>query len=216
MIVPVILLFISGGLAGYAWLIGGPFPNDLMLLAGVMGLACMILLARAPRTPRARPFPTPPKTPPKPRERRTRKPPAPKKWIVIDGSNVMHWQNSEAQIGPVQQVLREVSARGFSAGVVFDANAGYKLEDRFLDDYALARRLDLPADRVLVVPKGTQADEYILLTARDLGAIVVTNDRYRDWAESFPEVHSAGFLIRGGYRDGDFWLEQTERIPMRA
>jgi hypothetical protein len=97
--------------------------------------------------------------------------------------------------------------------VVFDANAGHKLTGRYKHDHALGKLLGLPEARVMVVDKGTPADPTILAAARDLGARVVTNDRYRDWAETHPEVASAGHLIRGGYRDGHLWLDMVEAQP---
>ena len=70
--------------------------------------------------------------------------------------------------------------------------------------------LQLPVNQVFVVPKGTQADPYILDTARKFSARIVTNDRYRDWAEVHPEVAEPGHLIRGGMRDGMVWLQGVE------
>jgi hypothetical protein len=125
----------------------------------------------------------------------------------VDGSNVMHWQNEVPQIATVRIVVDALEARGFHPGVVFDANVGYKIGDRYQDDAAIARMLGLTENQVLVVPKGTPADPCLLQTARDLGARVVTNDRYRDWAEAHPEVRTPGFLIRGGFRDGSLWLD---------
>jgi Zc3h12a-like Ribonuclease NYN domain len=134
----------------------------------------------------------------------------PKNWIVIDGSNVMHWKDNTAQIATVRAVIQALKARGFTPGVVFDANAGYKIGDRYKDDWELAKLLNLPEKQVLVVPKGTPADPYLLQAARDLGARVVTNDRYRDWAQAHPEVRTPGFLIRGGYRkSGELWLDEV-------
>jgi hypothetical protein len=46
-----------------------------------------------------------------------------------------------------------------------------------------------------------------LAAAADLGARVVTNDRYRDWVEQHPEVTEPGHLIRGGYKAGKLWLD---------
>jgi hypothetical protein len=43
----------------------------------------------------------------------------------------------------------------------------------------------------------------------------VTRDRFRDWAEAYPEVKETGFMIRGGYRDsGELWLD--EALPSAA
>lgn len=129
--------------------------------------------------------------------------------IVIDGSNVMHWQGQAASLAPVVEVVNVLIAQGFRPGVVFDANAGYKLAGRYMDDGPLASALGLPADRVLVVPRGKPADPIILETARHLGAPILSNDRFRDWAETFPEVRDQRHLRRGGYRDGVLWLEAS-------
>lgn len=59
----------------------------------------------------------------------------------------------------------------------------------------------------MVVNKGEPADPMILKMARDMGAIVITNDRFRDWAIDFPEVRTRGHLVRGGYRDGTLRLD---------
>lgn len=128
------------------------------------------------------------------------------RWIVVDGSNVMHWDGGTPKIETVRAVLAELLARGYTPGVVFDANAGYLLTGRYRHDHALGRMLDLPEDRVMVVPKGTVADTIVLAAAKDLSARIVTNDRYRDWSDAYPEVLEPGFLIRGGVRDGVVWV----------
>lgn len=127
--------------------------------------------------------------------------------ILIDGSNVMHWRDGTPSLAPLRAVIGVVRAAGFELGIVFDANAGYKLFGRYLDDADLARKLDLPADQVLVVPKGQPADPVLLAIARDRGASIITNDRYRDWAETHPEIATPGHLIRGGWRDDEIWLD---------
>mgnify|MGYP003651762796 CR=1 FL=1 len=96
--------------------------------------------------------------------------------------------------------------------VVFDANAGYLLTGKYKHDDAMAGYLGLAEDWVMVVPKGTVADRYLLTVARDVGAPIVTNDRYRDWAADYPEIKQSGRLIRGGYRDGALWFEGMD-IP---
>ena len=134
----------------------------------------------------------------------------PKNWILVDGSNVMHWQDNTPQIAPLLRVVEDLKARGFDPGVVFDANAGWKLFGRFMNEAALSSKLSVPKDQVLVVPKGTPAAPYILAAAQKFKAQIVTNDRYRDWAEAHPEVTKPGFLIRGGMRDGKVWLQGGE------
>lgn len=128
-------------------------------------------------------------------------------WIVIDGSNVLYWQNGEPQIEAVQDVLDHLAARGFTPGVVFDANAGYLISGKYEHDGSFGNLLGLPEDRVMVVPKGTPADPTILTAARDLGGRIVTNDRFRDWSDLYPEIGTPGYLIKGGYRNEKLWLD---------
>ncbi len=128
--------------------------------------------------------------------------------VVIDGSNVMHWNGDRASLATVREVIARLQALGYAPGIIFDANAGYKLADRYLDDRHFAKLLNLPSDRVLVVPKGDPADPTILSAARDMGAQVLTNDRFRDWAGDFPEVKVAGHLVRGGFRNGALWIDE--------
>jgi rRNA-processing protein FCF1 len=188
MIVPLLLLVLS--LAGLAVALFLPGYADLVLLAGPMAVASLLVVLHAWRRRRGR--------------QAGHHQPA---WIVIDGSNVMHWADQTPKIAPVREVVRHLQDRGFTPGVVFDANAGYLLEGRYRHDRALGQRLGLPTDRVMVVDKGTPADPALLTAARDMQARVVTNDRFRDWADAFPEVRHPGFLIRGGYHDGALWLD---------
>lgn len=180
-----------GGSSGST--VGSGQPLDMMLLVIVLGVAVAAILGGLARRSR----------PGHQRDRRrsrrlrpeTRRPRG--NWIVVDGSNVMHWQGNAPSLDPVLQVVRDLQARGFDPGVVFDANAGWKLFGKYLNEHELGRMLGLPKDQVLVVPKGTPADPYILATARQFNARIVTNDRYRDWAEAHPEIAQPGFLIRG-------------------
>lgn len=127
--------------------------------------------------------------------------------VVLDGSNVMHWRGGVPDLSTVCHVLRHLEEQGFHPGVVFDANAGYKLDGRYQHHTALARKLGLTKDRVLVVNRGEVADGMILRVAQDMGARVVSNDRFRDWAHQFPQVRAPGFVISGRYRDGSLQLD---------
>jgi hypothetical protein len=130
--------------------------------------------------------------------------------ILIDGSNVMYWDGNTPSLAPLSRVVADLKHRGFTPGIVFDATAGHRLFGRYMDDRHFARVLDLPEPQVLVVPKGRQADPYLLATARSLKARIVTNDRFRDWADRHPEVREPGFLIRGGVEDGKLKLDGLE------
>lgn len=186
MFIPLILLIFS--LAGVAVAFTIPGWSDLLLLSGSTALASLYLLLRAMLSGR------------KVSSQGTQQ-------VILDGSNVMHWRDGTPSIAAVNEVLDLARKLGMTPGVVFDANAGYLLFDQYVDDGAFANVLGLPPNRVLVVPKGTPADPTILAAARDLGARVISNDRYRDWAEDFPELNTPGQLIKGGYRRGELWLD---------
>lgn len=131
-------------------------------------------------------------------------------WVLLDGSNVMYWRDGEPRVNTLRDVIQHLTRLDHSVAVVFDANAGYLVAGQYLHDQAFARLLGLPVSRVMVVPKGTPADPFLLDAAADLGARIVTNDRYRDWIESYPELRRPGALIPGGYRAGKLWLKFPE------
>ncbi len=185
--VPSVLLLASLGCAVVALLRRD--LADLLLLAVPVLIASLYLLARAWRSARH----APPALTGLP--------------VIIDGSNVMYWADGTPRIEPLHAVLRMLQTQGFAPGVVFDANAGHLLLGRYRHDHALAKLLGLHTDHVMVADKGQPADPLILRAARDMQARVVTNDRFRDWADTYPEVQAPGFLIRGGYRDGQLWLD---------
>lgn len=205
MVVPFLLLLVSfaGAIVGYVV----PGLSDLLLLAVPWALASLILLVRAaardttedrrdePEWPRPRPRPSRPA----------------RKTIIVDGSNVLHWKDNTPRIETLREVVQHLSGIGFTPGVVFDANAGYLVAGRYQNDAALGAALGIPAANVMVVPKGTQADAIVLAAARDHGARIVSNDRYRDWADRHPEVLAPGHVVRGAFRDSGLWLDWGER-----
>ena len=188
MVVPVLLLFLS--LVGVAVALVLPGYGDFILLAAPCAIAALMVLLRA-LVARI-------KAPPEAEPNR----------ILIDGSNVMHWKDNTPQIATLREVITHLRGLGFAPGVIFDANAGYLLTGKYKHDHAMAKYLGLAEDWVMVVPKGTIADSYLLTVARDVDAPIVTNDRYRDWAGEYPEIAQPGRLIRGGYRDGALWIDE--------
>jgi hypothetical protein len=199
MIVPAILFALSVLALAATWTM-----PDAFLLAVLCALASAIVLLRAWYAPdkKAQRRKITQQYKKAPSRKITRE-----KWIVIDGSNVMYWNGGQPNLETVIVVIERLTNLGFVPGVMFDANAGYLLGGRHRNDVAMARDLGLPRDRVMVVAKGVQADGFILQSARDLQARIVTNDRFRDWQDAFPEVASTGYLVQGGYREGRLWLD---------
>ncbi len=119
----------------------------------------------------------------------------------------MFWDGEIPKVETIIQVIGVLRDKGFQANVIFDANVGYKLSGRYQGEREMARLLRLPPKSVMVVPKGTPADEYLLIAARQSGVPIVTNDRYRDWASRFPEVETPGYLLRGEVKLGKVWVD---------
>ncbi|MEE4345468.1 MAG: hypothetical protein V2I53_01675 [Paracoccaceae bacterium] len=189
MIAPVVLLLLS--LAGILCALVLPDASDWLLLAVPSTIASTILLLRAILGTQGPARPDLPALPA----------------VIVDGSNVMHWRDGTPKVETLREVIVALERAGLAPGVVFDANAGYKLIGSYLHDDTLSAILGLPRNRVTIVNKGEPADPLILATARDQGARIVTNDRFRDWVDSFPFVGKPGTLIRGGFRGGSLWLD---------
>ena len=162
-----------------------PGWSDLLLIAVPLALASLILILRAARALKADDRPR----------------------VVVDGSNVMYWKDDTPSIDTVREVVRHLEQHGYAPGVMFDANVGHILTGKYRHDDFMAQKLGLSKDAVMVVPKGTPADPHILTAARSLGARIVTNDRFRDWAGDHPEIARPGHLVTGAYHQGKLSLD---------
>lgn len=90
----------------------------------------------------------------------------------------------------------------------FDANVGYLVGDRYLGPVPLAKSLGLSARQVIVAPKGTPADPLVIEGARLLKSRIVSNDRFRDWQDQYPEVREAMRFLRGSIENGALRLDE--------
>lgn len=139
----------------------------------------------------------------------------PKTYILVDGSNVMHWRNETPDITPVKAVVQLIRENGAVPVVWFDANAGYLIWDRYRGDHYFAQQLGLPERQVHIAPKGTPADPLLLSAAAKLDAMIVTNDRFRDWVDEYPILQEEGVLLRGRFENGRVELRH-QRLSTRG
>lgn len=100
---------------------------------------------------------------------------------VVDGSNVA-WFDQESlvhglpRLRHIAAIRRTLWAKGFFPVVLYaDANLPYSIDDR----PALLKMRDRL--ELTFVDAGTAADEVLLRVAKQLGAILVTNDKMEDW-----------------------------------
>lgn len=180
----IIFVLLVGFLLGLAMLFyGGATPVPLLdQFLGLTGLAAFVWLLVW-----LRPRPEPPK---------------PDRLIVVDGSNVMHWDEAGPSLKVLGRVIDDLRGRGFVPQVYFDANVGYKIAGRHMKEAEIAHALRLTAQQITLSPSGTPADPLLIDFALRRGLRVVSNDRYRDWRADFPRLGDKGVLVGGRYVSG--------------
>jgi hypothetical protein len=121
--------------------------------------------------------------------------------VIVDGSNVAHSSEGDrAVLANITAVCDKLREEGYEPVVVVDAALRHQIDDRA----AYERLVD--AGSLRQAPAGTDADYFILSFARELGASIVSNDRYRDRQKSFPDA--AKRLIRYMVVRGEVVLER--------
>lgn len=190
MVVSLLILLLSLTLFTWSVLSFGPVFTPALLLAALGFVGSLLLLIRA----RMRP---------------------PTQRIVVDGSNVMFWRDDTPQLQTVRQCIEALVMHGWTPVVWFDANVGYQVGSRYMGPRALSQALRYPASCIKVAPKGTPADPLLIAEARQLGVRIVTNDRYRDWAEAYPQVLDPDLFLRGTASFGGVILRVEDEHPRR-
>jgi hypothetical protein len=102
---------------------------------------------------------------------------------IVDGSNVAHsTEGDEAHLHNIQLVVDKLEAEGYKPIVVVDAALRHQIDER-----GTFERM-VEDGRIRQAPAGTDADYFILSFARDLDAYVVSNDRFREREDAFPDA----------------------------
>jgi hypothetical protein len=102
---------------------------------------------------------------------------------LVDGSNVAHSsEGDKARLENIRLICEKLLDDGFEPIVVADAALRHQIDDppefeRLVDE-----------GKIRQAPAGTDADYFILAFARELDAHIVSNDRFRDRQEAFPEA----------------------------
>src|SRR5687768_9681364 len=103
--------------------------------------------------------------------------------VIVDGSNVAHSSEGDvALLDNIKLVTDKLTEEGLEPVVLVDAALRHQIDrgaefEKMVDDGFLKQ-----------APAGTDADYFILSFARELDADIVSNDRFRDRADAFPET----------------------------
>ena len=131
--------------------------------------------------------------------------------VLVDGSNVAHSTEGEkAQLANILAVREKMTEEGFEPVVVVDAALRHQIDDRAGYEQLVESGV------VRQAPAGTDADYFILSFARELDARIVSNDRFRDRLDAFPDAGER--LIRYMIVEREVVLERRagKRAPGKA
>lgn len=126
------------------------------------------------------------------------------KVAIVDGSNVAHsTEGDSARLENITLVCDRLREDGFEPIVVADAALRHQIDRA--DEYEVL----VENGTIRQAPAGTDADYFILSFARELDAAVVSNDRYRDRMDAFPEARDR--VIRYMIVNGEVVFEKRTK-----
>jgi len=124
--------------------------------------------------------------------------------VIVDASNVAHaTEKNSARLTNVTLVRDHLTEDGLTPILVADAALRHQIDD------AEGYEALVKAGEIQQAPAGTDADYFILSFARELGASVLSNDRFKDRIASFPEVKDR--VIRYMIVAGEVVLERRAK-----
>lgn len=105
---------------------------------------------------------------------------------IIDGSNVAHSTEGDAvRLANILLVFEKLEEQGYEPVIVADAALRHQIDDKRSYEQMVENGV------IRQAPAGTDADYFILSFARELNASVVSNDRFKDRLEAFPEARES-------------------------
>src|SRR5690606_7353252 len=123
---------------------------------------------------------------------------------IVDASNVAHSTEGEtARLENITLVCERLREDGFSPVVVADAALRHQIDQQREYEELVEN------GTIRQAPAGTDADFFILSFARELDAAVVSNDRYRDRLEAFPDARDR--VIRYMIVNGEVVFEKRTK-----
>ena len=103
--------------------------------------------------------------------------------VIVDGSNVAHsTEGGQPRLANTTLNMEKLRQEGYEPIVLADAALRHQI-----DDAGKYERM-VDAGEIRQAPAGTDADYFILSFAREMDAGVVSNDRFKDRLQAFPEA----------------------------
>ena len=117
--------------------------------------------------------------------------------IVVDGANVAYAEMSkegDPRVSNLVDMRRYLQQAGYTPIIIVDASVRYEIDD--------PKQLEALLDRQAVrqAPSDTDADFFILETAKQHNAKIVTNDKFDQFRDEYPwiEERRVPFMIIDG------------------
>jgi len=124
--------------------------------------------------------------------------------VIIDGSNVAHsTEGDKAMLENIRVVRAKLIQEGYEPVVLADAALRHQIDDEPGFEQLVEN------GTIKQAPAGTDADYFILSFARELGANIVSNDRFKDRVQAFPEIKKR--VIRYMIVNGEVVFERRTR-----
>jgi hypothetical protein len=124
--------------------------------------------------------------------------------VIVDGSNVAH--SSEGERPLLENILAvrdKLVEEGYEPVILADAALRHQIDE----ESAFEKMVE--SGEIKQAPAGTDADYFILSFARELEATIVSNDRFKDRVEAFPEVRDR--VIRYMIVNGEVVFERRTK-----
>jgi hypothetical protein len=124
--------------------------------------------------------------------------------VLVDGSNVAHFtEGDKPHLANILAVQAKLLEDGNEPVIIADAALRHQIDD--------PKRFEemIESGAVKQAPAGTDADYFLLSFARELGAAVLSNDRFKDRLAQFPEARDS--VIRFMIVNDEVVLERRAR-----
>lgn len=116
--------------------------------------------------------------------------------VVVDGANAAYAEKTDdgkPKVSNLVALYGKLWEEGYEPIIIVDASLVYEVDDRKQMEGLLDKQ------KLRQAPAETDADYFVLVTARDNDAQIVSNDQYEDYQKKFDiERRRVPFMILNG------------------